>query len=337
MNYRAPIRFGVVGTGYAAQRRLDALVADDRAEVVLLSGHTPEKTQTIADKYGGLKTRPWMELVQSEQVDVVVIGNVNSQHGPVARAALNAGKHVVVEYPLCFEPEDAIALIALAQEKQRLLHIEHIELLGSLHQTLGAHLEAIGEPVYARYTTITPQRPVPSRRWTFNRDLFGFPLVAALSRLHRFTNLFGPVATVSAQHREWHNATMQSPYFSACLTQAQLRFETGLQADITYGKGEIFWQGYRDFELHGDRGSISFYGAEGTLRTSEGEKSITLPSRRGLFTQDTQQVLAHLLDPAQPLYVRTSSSLQALTVATAAQQSALTGQTVKVKELSAPR
>ena len=70
------------------------------------------------------------------------------------KAALEADKHVVVEYPLSLDLAQAEALIALADERQRLLHVEHIELLGGLHYATKEHLPRIGTPLYANNRTI---------------------------------------------------------------------------------------------------------------------------------------------------------------------------------------
>jgi biliverdin reductase len=257
-------------------------------------------------------------------VDLVVICTINRDHGAIARAALNAGKHVVVEYPLSLDPNDAESLIALAQAKGKLLHVEHIELLGGLHQALRQWLPEIGNPFYARYVTITPQRPAP-KRWTYHSEQFGFPFSAALSRIQRFTDLFGEVSTVSCQSRFWDAAD----YYTACLCTAQLRFANGLIAEVTYGKGEVFWQNLRNFEVHGDQGTLVFEGDQGTLIRGEEKTSIEVGGRRGLFIKDTGMVLDYLVE-GTPLYLSPADSCYALKVADAARQSSETGQVISL-------
>jgi len=206
-------------------------------------------------------------------------------------------------------------LIALAEAQGKLLHVEHIELLGGLHQALRQALPAIGNPFYARYITIMPQHPAP-RRWTYHPEQFGFPLSGALSRIQRFTDLFGDVATVSCQSRFWE----ASDYYTACLCTAQLRFTNDLIAEVTYGKGEVFWQGLRNFEVHGEQGTLVFEGDQGSLIRGEERIPIEVGGRRGLFGKDTAMVLDYLVE-GTPLYVSAAASLYALKVADAARQS----------------
>jgi biliverdin reductase len=320
-----PIRAGLVGTGFAAKLRAETLQADSRSHLVAVSGHTLEKTKEFAHTHEASAIASWQQLVEHPDLDLVIICTINRDHGAIARAALDAGKHVVVEYPLCLDPSEAESLIALAQAKGKLLHVEHIELLGGLHQALRQSLPEIGNTFYARYVTITPQRPAP-KRWTYHQELFGFPLSAALSRIHRLTDLFGDVASVSCQSRFWEAS---SDYYTACLCSAQLRFTNGLIAEVTYGKGEAFWQGLRNFEVHGEQGTLVFEGDQGTLVRGEERTSIEVAGRRGLFVKDTDMVLDYLIE-GTPLYVSATASYYALKVADAARQSAETGKAISL-------
>ncbi len=317
------LRVGLVGTGAAAKLRAEALQSEPRATLVAVAGHTPAVTEEFSQTYQALRVGSWQQLVEREDVDLVIVSTINKDHGAIAREALEAGKHVVVEYPLALDVLEAESLIALAEAKGKLLHVEHIELLGGLHQALRSHLPEIGTPFYARYSTINPQRPAP-RKWTYHPELFGFPLMGALSRLHRFTDLFGEVATVSCQARFWGS---DREFYSSCLCTAQLNFTNGLLAEVTYGKGEILWEPARTFEVHGELGALIFDGDEGILVQTSGKKEIFVGSRRGLFAKDTSMVLDNLI-AGTPLYVTPVASLHTLKVADAARHSAQTGKTV---------
>lgn len=318
-----PLKVGLVGTGYAAKLRSETLQTDPRSAVVAIAGHTPEKTQEFAQTYQALPVDSWQELVERPDLDLVVICTVNREHGAIARTALAAGKHVVVEYPLALEPAEAEEAIAIAQAQGKLLHVEHIELLGGVHQALRQSIGQIGTACYARYVTINPQHPAP-RKWTYNPVLFGFPLSAALSRLHRLVDLFGEVVSVSAQARFWQD---DPEYYSACLCTTHLRFSSGLIGEVIYGKGKTFWQAERKFEVHGEQGTLIFDGEEGKLVRDETTTPIEVGSRRGLFAKDTKMVLDHLFE-GTPLYITPAESLYTLKVADAARKSAETGQTV---------
>ena len=164
---------------------------------------------------------------------------------------------------------EAEELVALAKTQNKLLHVEHIELLGGLHQALKQHLEKIGDVFYVRYSTINPQHPAP-RKWTYNHELFGFPLIGALSRLHRLTDLFGKVLTVNCHQRYWE---IESEYYQTCFCITQLCFTSGLLAQVVYGKGETIWQSERKFEVHGEKGGLIFDGNTGFFSPSRGNNT----------------------------------------------------------------
>ncbi|MBD2456259.1 Gfo/Idh/MocA family oxidoreductase [Nostoc sp. FACHB-87] len=317
------MRVGLVGTGYAAKLRAEALLQDERSHLVAVVGHTPETTEIFAKEYQTSALNSWQELVAREDVDMVVISTVNRDHGAIARAALTHGKHVIVEYPLAVDFTEAEEIIALAKAQKKLLHVEHIELLGGLHQALKQNLEQVGDVFYVRYSTINPQNPAP-RKWTYNHELFGFPLIGAISRLHRLIDLFGKVFTVNCHQRYW---AVESEYYQTCMCVSQLCFHSGLLAQVIYGKGETIWQPERKFEVHGEKGGLIFDGNTGYLIKSGETTAIDLGTRRGLFAKDTTMVLDHLFDDA-PLYVTPEASLYTLKVADAVQRAANSGLTI---------
>lgn len=319
------IGIGLVGTGYAAKVRAEVLHEDPRSHLVAVAGHQPEPTHELAATYGAIALPDWPTLVTHPQVDVVVIATINRDHGAIARRALEAGKHVVVEYPLALDVAEAQHLISLAQAQQRLLHVEHIELLSGIHGAIAQALPQIGTPFYVRYSNLTSKRPAPDR-WTYRNDLFGFPLVGALARLHRLIHLFGSVSRVTCSARFNGSRSPETPYTS-CLVSAQLTFTSGLLADVIYGKGEALWNDERILWIQAEQGAIAVDGETGTLIRPDGSQPLDLGTRRGLFAQDTTMVL-DTLTQGTPLYVTPQQSLYALQVADAARRSAAIGEPI---------
>ena len=322
--FSRPIQVGIVGTGYAAKRRAETFIEDERSQVYGVTGYTPENVADFCQTYDVSAYENWQDLVTNENLDLVVICNANHLHGKVTKLALENNKNVIIEYPLSLDYKEASELLELAKKKEKLLHIEHIEILGGMHRAVQKYLPRIGKVFYGRYQTIDRKDPAPVK-WTFNKQLFGFPFKAALPRIHRFTHLFGEVKSVNCHHQYWD--IEKENYYHACLCDAQLLFKNGLIVDLIYGKGDIFSASDRTFELYGETGKIIFEGIEGKLITSEGTEPIELESRRGLFALDTRMVLDHLFD-SKPLYIKPESSIYALKVGETAHQSAISGKSV---------
>ncbi|MEO1592960.1 MAG: Gfo/Idh/MocA family oxidoreductase [Cyanobacteria bacterium J06632_22] len=343
------LRVGIVGTGYAAAKRAEAVASgmpsaagDVRTRLVAVAG-TPDRAQVIAQQHGAKAMVDWRRLLAEESVDLVIVATVNAYHGEVVAAALQAGRHVVVEYPLALDVAQAQALVKLAANQQRLLHVEHIELLGGLHQAAKAYLAQVGQIESARYTTLAPQHPAP-KKWSYQIALSGFPLVSALSRVSRLVDLFGRVTAVTCQSQfdggrqdMGRLRPVGDAYYRACLCEATLRFACGVTAALVYGKGERDWARTRRLEIVGTRGQLHFDGDQGYLRQSvlpgaaSAQQAIAVKPRRGLFRQDTQQVVGHLLE-GTPLWPPLSHSLYALTVADALRRSAETGREIRLDD-----
>ena len=311
-----PIRVGIVGTGYAAKARAETLKADERSLLVTVAGHTPEKTEAFSQTFQVESAASWQQLVERKDLDLVIISTINRDHGAIALAALENNKHIIVEYPLSLDPTEAESLITLAKKKNKLLHVEHIELLGGLHNTIKESLSKIGKIFYARYVTINSKQPA-SQKWTYRYSLFGFPFVGALSRFHRFTDLFGQVDTVNCQSQFWYT---EVDLYKACLCTAQLRFNNNVIGEVVYGKGETFWHSENTFTLYGEKGKLIFTPQQGQLLQGEKIQTIEVGARRGLFAKDTKMVIEYLLQ-GTPLYITPEASLYTLKVANLSQKS----------------
>ncbi len=325
MAINLPLRVGIVGTGFVAKLRAEILQQDDRIELKAIAGSS-ERAAILSQEFNLEICDYWSELVVRSDIDLVLVANVNRDHILVVSQALRAGKHVIVEYPLAFSLAEARAAVQLAEQKNLFLHVEHIELLGGVHQLVKKNLAKIGQPFYARYATQNPQRPSPTK-WTYKPELFGFPLIAAVSRIHRLTALFGEVQAVSCQLRYRGDALPQQ--FSSCVCNAQLHFASGLIADVSYSKGENFWKSERTIEIQATDGAIIFEGDTGKLIAVDGETPLTAEAPRGLFKRDTENVLSHLFT-GSPLYTSSESALHALAVACAAEKAAMTKQVIEV-------
>ncbi|MGD1949988.1 MAG: Gfo/Idh/MocA family protein [Leptolyngbyaceae cyanobacterium] len=315
----------IIGTGFAARKRVEALQAMSQVELVAVGSSSPERAQQFGEQHQITSLTRVEELWSKQPLDLVFICTVNAHHAALVNQALDHGKHVVVEYPLALDVALARQLIELARHRQQLLHVEHIELIGGLHLAMKQHIAAIGAPHYVNYRTLAPKQPAP-KQWSYCPELLGFPLMAALSRIHRLTNLLGPVEHVSCQ-------SMVQPsdpgYFRSCLYSAQLQFCNGTLAELTYGKGEGLWQRSRYIEVRGSQGCLTFNGNEGALVTTAGEQVIEAAPRQGLFQKDTQWVVEHLT-AGTPMYVQPEESLYSLRVATALEQAVKAGRRITV-------
>ena len=112
------LQFGILSTSSIAPRFIAAVRAAKAGQILALSSRTLEKAQekaaqwNIPAAYGSHE-----ELLQDETVNIVYISTVNALHYKWAKAALEAGKHVVCEKPCTTSVKETEALYSLAREK----------------------------------------------------------------------------------------------------------------------------------------------------------------------------------------------------------------------------
>jgi predicted dehydrogenase len=111
------VRVGVIGAGWWATRsHLASLCAYERADVVALVDPDRERLEAAARRYAiGRTFSDHRPLLDAGLVDAVVVAVPHALHYPIARDALAAGVHVLVEKPLVLRSSEAADLIARAR------------------------------------------------------------------------------------------------------------------------------------------------------------------------------------------------------------------------------
>lgn len=111
------MKVGVVGTGFIGPAHVEALRRLG-IDVVGILGSTPDRAAPKAEVMRLDKVyQSFQELVADPGVDVVHITSPNHVHFPQAKAALEAGKHVVCEKPLAMNSAESAELVKLAKEQ----------------------------------------------------------------------------------------------------------------------------------------------------------------------------------------------------------------------------
>ncbi|MCQ4323055.1 oxidoreductase [Stutzerimonas stutzeri] len=118
------ITVGLIGYGLAGSV-FHAPLVNAEARMRLASVVTSRKDQVTNDLPGVQVVETADELFADPNIELVVVASPNTTHVPFARAALVAGKHVVIDKPFAPTLGEADALIALAEEKDRFLSIFH--------------------------------------------------------------------------------------------------------------------------------------------------------------------------------------------------------------------
>jgi len=112
------IRTAVIGTGFMGRVHLEALRRVENVDVVEIAATSADKARAAAEGYNVLNsTGDWQDLMRDPSIDAVHITTPNASHFPIAKAALESGKHVLCEKPLAMSVAEAQELTDLVAAK----------------------------------------------------------------------------------------------------------------------------------------------------------------------------------------------------------------------------
>jgi predicted dehydrogenase len=120
------IGVGVVGAGRRGPEHIRVFGELPGARVVAAADLSTERLEAIREEHRGLRTTTdYRKLLRAGDVDAVVVATPVWNHARLARDALLAGKHVLVETPLAGSGAECEELIRLATERDRVLMVGH--------------------------------------------------------------------------------------------------------------------------------------------------------------------------------------------------------------------
>src|SRR6201999_404541 len=113
------IRTAVIGTGFMGRTHLEALRRVENVDVVEVAATSQQKAHQAAAGYNVLNaTGDWHDVIADPSIDAVHITTPNDSHFAIAKAAFEAGKHVLCEKPLAMSVTEAEELVALQARKK---------------------------------------------------------------------------------------------------------------------------------------------------------------------------------------------------------------------------
>lgn len=118
------IRVGIIGAGSISESHMNSYHNNPDAEIVAICDLKEDRAQAAAKKYGPQHTyTDYNELLANPEVDAVSICTWNNSHAEISIAAIKAGKHVLVEKPLCRTVEEALDVQKTVRENNKILQV----------------------------------------------------------------------------------------------------------------------------------------------------------------------------------------------------------------------
>ncbi len=112
------VRIGLIGAGRVArERHIPGFLAIEGAELVGVCNRRRESSSRVAREFDIPRIFDnWEELVEDEAIDAVVIATWPYLHGPITLAALDAGKHVLVQSGMAMNAREAHRMLDRSRE-----------------------------------------------------------------------------------------------------------------------------------------------------------------------------------------------------------------------------
>lgn len=130
------MKIGLIGYGYWGPNVLRNLIAHTDTDVTIIADQDEARLTLLKKAHPAVRTGADAHAVIDSDVDAVVIATPVHTHHPLVRAALEAGKHVLVEKPLADSLPRAEELVLLAEKQGLTLMVDHTYLYSGAVETI---------------------------------------------------------------------------------------------------------------------------------------------------------------------------------------------------------
>ncbi|OHX14921.1 oxidoreductase [Chromobacterium sphagni] len=249
------LRVGLLGFGYAgATFHAPLLVATPGVKLMAVASSRPELVRSALSEVRVFPSPE--ELLTGSDVDLVVIATPNDSHFPLARAALLAGKHVVVDKPFTVRADEAGQLAAQAEQAGLLLSVFHNRRWDADFLTVQ---KLLAEGALGRVTHFESHfdryRPQVRERWRESAQAgAGLWYDLGPHLLDQALRLFGAPLAMMLERAALRDGAQADDWFHAQLRYADKRV-------ILHASALVADAGPR-FAIHGTGGSFTKYGLD---------------------------------------------------------------------------
>src|SRR5690349_16596013 len=177
MTNTKPVSVGIVGTSWWVDAmHLPALAAHPQARLAAMCGRNPDNLRQMAERWHISKTyTDYNALIDSGEVDALIVATSNESHYPITMKALNAGLHVLCEKPLALTYRQAQEMADLAEKKG----VKHMVPFTYSYMPTARYLKElidggyIGRPYHLNMRYYTGYGRKGDYMWRFNRAMAG--------------------------------------------------------------------------------------------------------------------------------------------------------------------
>ena len=260
------IKIGIIGSGGMARHHLTRFASSPDAEVVAIASRNEQTGTQLAKEHETVFMSEWDRLAAREDIDGVVICTHNDSHGEMVLAALQADKHVFVEYPLASDVGEGEAALQLAEKRGRVLRVSHPEAVSNTHKALKEKISEFGDLLLTSFVRLTPgsgARP----EILFNLPVSGTPAHFFIYHIYPIVDFFGGAASV--KKNAVYEGLKGNGQYNGFVNTLTVEFKRG-------GIGQWTWAG--GIAINAAEEHERYVLTDGTISDAGGEWHCTTPS-----------------------------------------------------------
>jgi predicted dehydrogenase len=266
-------RVGLIGMGKMGISHYAILGAHPRVQVAAICDSTAYVTSTLRKHTGVRAFRDFRRMMDSGEVDAVVVATPTATHFDAASYALERGLHVFVEKPLCLDPAESGRLATLAIAGRRANQVGyHNRFLGTFREARRiVRAGALGDVYHVSGSAFGQVviRPRSGGTWRSKRSEGGGCLHDYASHVVDLMNfMVGPPEKVLGAHlRSVHSTDVEDAVY------ATFRYPGGASGQL-----ETNWSddSYRKMST-----TLALYGTRGKLVVDRQELRVYLAAGAG--------------------------------------------------------
>lgn len=260
------IKIGIIGSGGMARHHLTRFSTMATAEVVAIASRNEQTGMQLAKEHKVAFIPEWLHLVERENIDGVVICTHNDSHGEITLAALQADKHVFVEYPLASDVGEGEAALKLAGERGCVLRVSHPEAVSNTHKALKEKIGELGDLLLTSFVRLTPGRGARPEI-LFNLSVSGIPAHFFIYHIYPIVDFFG--GAVSVKKSAVYEGLRENGQYDRFVNTLTVEFKRG-------GIGQWTWAG--GIAINAAEEHERYVLTEGTISDAGGEWHCTTPA-----------------------------------------------------------
>ncbi len=150
-SYRDPLTVAVVGCGYWGPNLIRNFYENDQVELIAVCDLDEKKLAKIGKRYPNVALETnFQSLLDDPALRAIAIATPVHTHYPLAKQALLAGKHVLVEKPMAMNTQQCEELIQIAASRNLTLMVDHTFVYHGAVRRIKQELDsgALGELLY---------------------------------------------------------------------------------------------------------------------------------------------------------------------------------------------